>query len=72
MSTQLNVEGYWVGPYDVLVSNGIKKVVQEDGCNTLYKDGSCTEMAWQETMTKQDYLTKYAELREDGLYYYVK
>jgi len=71
MSDQ-QTSNYWIGPYGIKVPNDVNKVKQEDGANTLYKNGSHTEMVWQGTMTKEDYLAKYAVLGRDGTYYYKK
>ena len=61
---------YWVGPFEVLVSNNVERVTAHDGRNTLNKDGSMTKMCFP-SLDKEEYLKRYAELRDDGLYYYV-
>ena len=67
----MNTQDYWIGPHGMLVPNTIKDVMDEDCCNTLYDDGSVTEMGSNIVpLTKEEYLAKYAEKRDDGLYYF--
>ncbi len=63
---------HWVGSYGVLVANNIENIVAEDGHNTLDKNCGSTErgLIGVNNMTKQIYLTKYAEFGSDGYYYY--
>lgn len=65
---------YWSGPYGVRVPNSVKYVVASDGYNSRYKDGSETEMCMINAppMNQHIYRQTYAELRDDGFYYYVK
>jgi len=55
------MDGYWIGPYDVLVSNSLKSCMDEDGINQFYPDGSSTEEDSDEARpTKNEWLNKYA------------
>jgi hypothetical protein len=58
--------GYWFGPYNVLVPNTIDKIVAEDGYNTLYKDGTESEIYRQDSLSKDEWLAKYASYNNQG------
>lgn len=60
---------YWVGPYDVLVSQHIQSVTAADGCNVLDCDGEETEMGTDEPWTEKQWKTQLAEQR-GCLWYY--
>jgi len=65
------VKDFWDGPYGVKVPMHVKHVVSGDGRNTLYQDGSQTEMyVVYPKMTEKLYKEKYAVLGHDGYYYY--
>lgn len=63
---------YWKGPYGVRVSNAINHVIAADGGNTLHKDGMETEMCVRldPPMNAERYIAKYAELGDDGNYWW--
>jgi len=63
---------YWIGPHGVRVPNHITSVTAADGGNTRYKCGGETEMYCGGDMSKEAYVSEYAELRSDGFYYYGK
>lgn len=60
---------YWAGPYNVRIPNHIDKIFAKDGCNILYKDGCFTEKDCL-PISKQEYLSLYAIVKDDGCYYY--
>lgn len=62
---------YWVSCYGVLVPVNVKHVTAPNGYNTRHRDGSETEKGCHsgETMTRERYLEKYAELY-NGTYYW--
>lgn len=64
--------GYWVGPFNVRIPNAIHTCVASDGYNTRDKYGGETEMFMIDAnpMNEAIYRQKYAELRNDGYYYY--
>ena len=62
---------YWLGPYDVRVPINVGAVRAQDGGNTLFQDGSCTEMGVMNPITEEEYKAIYTELNDDGYYYYV-
>ena len=66
------VPNYWIGPYDVRVSNNIDSVVGSDGYNKRNKNGGQTEMFLYNAppMNEAIYRQQYAELKNDGFYYY--
>lgn len=61
---------YWIGPYGIRVPNSVERVRAADGSNSRYKDGSETEMAVRNSITEDKYKSLYAELRDDGFWYY--
>jgi hypothetical protein len=61
---------YWLGPYNVRVSNSVKKIKSIDGVNTIYRDGGETEMISKGSLTEEQYLDRYTVLKEDGNYYW--
>jgi hypothetical protein len=61
---------YWRGPYGIRVPNHIPSIKDSDGCNTLFKNGSATEMYNPNPPTKEQYLSRYAVLQSDGYYYW--
>ena len=75
------MEGFWVGPFGMLVSNDIKHVIAEDGFNLCHKSGGSTELGYDDPFSEEDpspkeypiskdeYLRRYAVLR-DGQYWY--
>ena len=67
---------YWIGPYGVLVPQGLKSVVAKDGGNTRYFDGTETEKFVVSLkggpMTKYKYRAKYARISEYGHWIYGK
>lgn len=65
-------DGYWEGPYGILVPNEIGAVCAADGGNTLYKNGIVTEIGISSPMSKEKYFNTYAEKRNDGNWYYKK
>jgi hypothetical protein len=74
---------YWVGPYGIRVKRTIESVPDLDGCNYMYDDNTVTTMGCMkcddpeigcqplEKISKEDYLSRYAEER-NGNYYYVE
>lgn len=62
-------QGYWIGPYGVYVPNHTTRVIAEDGCNFLSKDGCITEMCSTIVMNEQLYKEKYTTM-SGGDYYY--
>ena len=60
---------YWIGPHGIRVPNEIECVQASDGSNHLHKNGYQTELFSPYSPTKEDYLRKYAELRNDGYYW---
>lgn len=68
-----NNDGYWNGPYGVLVSNDINSVVADDGYNSQDKYGGVTEMFMKNApkMNEEIYKQTYAKKGDDGKYYYV-
>lgn len=63
-------KGYWIGPYSVLIPNNIYFVIAEDGISTIDKWGGCTDMYYQKSITKDEYISKYCYMGDDGKYYY--
>lgn len=61
---------FWTGPYGVRVPMHLDSVVADDGGNTLYRDGSVTEMFVEPEMTKKEYFRVHAEQRADGHWWY--
>ena len=63
---------YWIGPYNVRVPTSVDRVVASDGYNTCLRTGGETEMYMFDApeMNAEIYHRKYAELRNDGHYYY--
>lgn len=62
---------YWRGPYGIWIPNSINSVKAEDGGNTLYKNGGCTEMGViNPKMTEEIYKEKYA--KQDGIWWFYK
>ena len=63
---------YWVGLYGIRIPNSIKSVIAEDCCNTLYFDGSGTELfSLNAPLSETEYKNKYAEFNtEDGFWYW--
>jgi len=64
------LKGYWNGPYGIRVPLSVGVVLCSDECNHLDQDGSMTEMYNPSPPTKEEYLAKYTELREDGHYWW--
>ena len=63
-------EGYWKGPYGMLVSDTIDDVPSPDQCNTHESSGRSTKMlSLRPSLSKEAYLEKYANL-VSGMYYY--
>lgn len=51
---------YWFGPYKCLVPISINSCIAQDGSNTLFRDGSETEIDMEdEPPTKQEWLDMY-------------
>jgi hypothetical protein len=68
-----NEQSYWTGPYSVKVHMSIQAVVDTDGYNILYKNGFGSKRVSPITpinMSESIYKEKYAELRDNGQYYY--
>ena len=68
----MSEEGYWEGPWGVLVPNSVTECVAMDGENSCYPDGSETELGVEEEdePTEQEYKDKYCHQRADGKWYY--
>lgn len=63
-------EGYWEASYGMLVPSSIKGVPSPDQCNTNESSGCSTKMlSYRPTLTRDEYLEKYAN-SVDGVYYY--
>ncbi len=67
---QMKTENFWIGPYDVRIPESINSIKAADGKNTLYKNGSQTELPIYYFPTKDEYLSTYAEYRSDLHYWY--
>lgn len=67
---QLRPQNFWIGPHDVLVPNNISTIIASDGLNRLCKDGMRTEVYNPNPLTKEQYFTKYTEVRSDGYRWY--
>ena len=68
-----NKHMYWIGPYSIKIHMSIQAVVATDGYNILFVDGTQTNRVSPIillNMTSAIYKEKYAELRDDGQYYY--
>jgi hypothetical protein len=63
------MSGGWIGPYGVIVSQNINSVVAKDGENTLYKDGTETEVYVTNHPTEQEWLAKYSYISNNMLFY---
>ena len=66
---------YWLGPYDILISNAIDHVPAKDGFNTVYKDGTETKNSmwcgmWEGPPSEAQYKENRAVLGDDGKYYW--
>lgn len=61
---------FWLGPYNVRVPMSVFSVTAMDGGNTLCQDGTETEMYCGPQLTRDVYLSRFAELKEDGHYWY--
>ncbi len=66
---------YWVGPCDMLIPCNVDSVAWFD-CNSLSRSGCVTEMAGLDSdgnlippLSDDEYLEKYAILKEDGHYH---
>lgn len=62
-------DGFWRGPYDVLVPKTINQVPARDGFNRHSKDGSVTEMGVPTPLSEAEWKAKYA-YKKDGKWYY--
>jgi len=63
-------QDYWLGPYDVRIPLELDSVTASDGTNMLDKNGvQSTVFVWN-TLTKDQWLAKYADMRADGHYWY--
>jgi hypothetical protein len=67
--TSLVDDGFWPGPYDIKIPNSITKITSTDEVNTINKDGTETNLPFQNRLSKQEYLNKYCENR-NGEYWY--
>jgi hypothetical protein len=65
-------KGYWVGPYGIRVPSHLTHIKAADGANILRNNGSVTErgLGGRNPLTKEEYLAKYTELRDDGHRWY--
>lgn len=63
---------YWIGPYGILIPDTIKSVIDIDGINTIYKDGSSTEISnGGKVISEQIYKDRYTIYNsDDGKWYY--
>lgn len=68
----MNQEKYWIGPFEILVSNDIGEVVDEDGYNSMYSDGSSTEQLMMDSpeMNETIYKHIYAKFNESDQQWY--
>lgn len=64
-------EGYWFGPYDVLVPNSVDSVPDEDGGNVFHRDGSISETFIENKMTKDEWINTFVKFDEQGRPCYV-
>ena len=70
---ETNDSKYWEGPYGVLVPLDVKRVVADDGHNTLYQDGSQTErgIIRSEPYGEKEYKEEHATYNSgNGKWYY--
>lgn len=64
---------YWIGPYSIKIHVSIQAVVDADGYNILFANGTHTNRATPIiplNMNSFIYKETYAELRDDDQYYY--
>ena len=61
---------FWIGPYGVRVPNEKNSIVGFDGVNYINKKGVMTKIFIHKPITKEQWMSKYAEMREDGNYWY--
>ena len=66
----LKPEGFWLGPFNVRVPNSIDRVPSRNEPNIWIKGAYETRMTAENILTREEYLAKYAELRDDGYYWY--
>jgi hypothetical protein len=64
------MEEYWIGPYDIRVPMKYEIIIAADGVNTKKREGGPTEMGVRRSLTKEQYLAKYTELKADGYHWY--
>ena len=64
-------DNFWVGRFGVRVPNTFERMIDVDEGNTLSSNGRCTELSCSTSLTKEQYLEKYTEKRDDGFYWYV-
>jgi len=63
---------FWNGPFGIRVPSSYDYVMATDGRNWLYEDGSQTHAAFSGgELSKEEYRKRFAELSEDGYYWYV-
>jgi hypothetical protein len=64
------MEDHWVGPFNVKVPLKYNSVRSSFYPNHVNKNGCETEMPVQKHMDKEEYLQTYAELKDDGCFWY--
>lgn len=66
-----SVPGFWIGPHGVRVPDDIPSVISRDGVNYLTKTGFVSLVGSSRPHPSRDeYLKEYADLGNDGYYYY--
>ena len=67
-----NANNYWIGPCDIRIPNTINDVVDRDLRNRRYKNGSWTEMVWDDEheLSPDQYRLKFAVQGSDSNYYW--
>ena len=70
MTTQ---EGYWTGPYGVLIPNNVTNIFARDGTNILRKTPHnvlCTRCRVKNPLNEAGWKDRYALKAEDGHWFY--
>ncbi len=64
-------EGFWKGPYGILISNQIQAVICEDGCNYVMRPGDIRTNAYtpNNPMSFEAYMSRYGVKHFNNYYY---
>jgi hypothetical protein len=68
--TNDKIKDFWIGPYGIKIAGSIYSVMAVDDINTVDKDGSVTCLISFNRLSREQYLDKYGEIRDDGSFWY--